>query len=247
MIEWQDSGVILSARGHGENGGIVSVMTAQHGRAAGYVYGLSSSKTRGVLEIGNIVDIHWQAKSHDQLGSFSFELEHSSTADVIDDATKLTALQSACALADKTMPEGEAHPGVYQGMRALLDGFATDIWAASYIFWEIGLLRELGFGLDLAKCVSTGETENLIYVSPKSGCAVSAGAGAIYKEKLLKLPPFLRGEARFEDEDILDGLKLTGHFFLHRVFAPAHQPLPEPRQRLEEKYVKRVFDQVPAA
>ncbi|MBI1216607.1 MAG: DNA repair protein RecO [Alphaproteobacteria bacterium] len=238
-MQWQDSGIVLSVRPHGENGGIVSLLTASHGRAAGYVYGATSTKTRGVLEIGNLVSATWQARAHDQLGSYALELEKSYAADVISDAVRLTALQSACALADKTLPEHEAHPAIFNGTLALMESFQGELWDASYIFWEIGLLKELGFGLDLTRCVATGAVEDLIYVSPKSGCAVSAPAGEIYKERLLALPPFLRGEARFEEEDILNGLKLTGHFLLNRVFSLANSNLPEPRLRLEEKYVKR--------
>lgn len=238
MIEWEDIGILLSVRPHGETGGIASILTREHGRAAGYVYGAVSGRKRGMLEIGNVVSVHWQARGNDQLGTFTLELERSHVADVLDDPLRLTALQSACALADKTMPEQERHQGVFEGMMALLDSFSGELWAPSYIFWEIGLLRELGFGLDLSKCVSSGVTEGLIYVSPKSGCAVSAVAGAPYKDKLLPLPPFLRGEARFEDADILDGLRLTGHFLLHRVFSQAHANLPEPRLRLEEKFLK---------
>lgn len=236
MIDWQDTGIILSVRGHGENGGIASILTQNHGRAAGYVYGATSTKSRGLLEPGNIVHVKWQAKASGQLGTFTLELEKSHAADVLDDPIKLTALQSACALADKTMPESEKHEGVYAGMRALLSSFSGEIWPAAYIFWEIGLLRELGFGLDLTQCASTGQTEDLIYVSPRSGRAVSAPAGEIYKEKLLNLPPFLRGEARMENQDVLDGLRLTGHFLLHRVFALSNSNLPEPRLRLEEKF-----------
>lgn len=235
MVEWNDSGIILSVRPHGETGGVVSILTQNHGRATGYVYGAVSTKTRGVLEIGNIVNVDWKAKAPGQLGTFSLELEKSYAADVMDDPVKLTALQSACAIADKTLPENEKHSGIFDGTRALLASFAGELWGASYIFWEIAILRELGFGLDLSKCVSTGVTEDLIYVSPRSGSAVSAAAGAIYKERMLKLPPFLRGEARFDPEDILDGLKLTGHFLLHRVFALSNTNLPEARLRLEEK------------
>lgn len=235
MVEWHDTGIILSVRPHGETGGVASILTANHGRAAGYVYGAVSNKTRGVLEIGNVVSVDWKAKAPGQLGTFSLELEKSHAADVMDDPVKLTALQSACAIADKTLPENEPHRGVYDATRALLASFAGELWGPSYIFWEIGVLRELGFGLDLSKCVSTGVVEDLVYVSPKSGCAVSAEAGALYKERMLKLPPFLRGEARFEPEDILNGLKLTGHFLLHRVFALANTNLPEARLRLEDK------------
>lgn len=235
MLEWQDSGIILSVRGHGETGGLVSILTRDHGRAMGYVYGATSTKMRGVLEPGNLVSIDWKAKSHDQLGTFTLELEKSIAADVMDDAAKLTAMQAACVLADKTMPEREKHTGMYEGTKALMGSFATDIWAPTYIYWELGLLRELGFGLDLSKCAATGAVDNLIYVSPKSGCAVSAAAGEIYKEKLLAMPAFLRGEG-FEESDILNGLKLTGHFLLHRVFSQSNANLPESRLRLEEKF-----------
>lgn len=235
--QWEDSGIVLSIRPHGENGGILSLLTAGHGRANGYVYGATSARQRGVLQTGNRVSVQWQAKTSGQLGNFTVELERACVADVIDDAVKLTALQSAAALADRALPEGERHEGVYHGFCALLDAFAAggDIWAPTYIFWELGLLRELGFGLDLASCAATGAKEDLVYVSPRSGRAVSRAAGEIYKEKMLALPPFLRGEARFEPQDILDGLRLTGHFFLHRVFAQGHMPMPEARERLEEK------------
>lgn len=240
MISWNDTGIVLNVRPHGENGAVVTLLTREHGRAAGYVYGATSTKVRGVLESGNVVSVQWQAKSHDQLGSFALEPERSYAASFMHDPMKLTALQSACALADKTLPEHESHPGVYEGMLALLQAFDAEYWAAAYIYWEVGLLRELGFGLDLKKCVSTGLSENLLYVSPKSGCAVSETAGEEYKDRLLALPPFLRGEARMDDADILDGLKLTGHFLLHRVFSQANTNLPEPRLRLEEKYGKRL-------
>ena len=235
MTEWQDEGIVISVRPHGETGAIIALLTRDHGRAMGYVYGAVSARNRGVLEPGNLVSARWQAKSQDQLDTFTLELEKSYAADVMDDPVKLTAMQSACVLADKTLPEREKHAGVYAGTRALMESFATEIWAPTYIYWEIGLLRELGFGLDLSKCVSTGAVDNLIYVSPKSGCAVSAAAGEIYKEKLLSLPPFLRG-AGFEEEDILNGLRLTGHFLLHRVFSQSNENLPEPRLRLEEKF-----------
>jgi DNA repair protein RecO (recombination protein O) len=235
MLEWQDEGIILSVRGHGETGGLVSLLTRGHGRAMGYIYGATSSKMRGVLEPGNIVSVQWSAKAADQLGSFTLELEKSTAADVMDDPAKLTAMQSAMSLADKTLPEREKHESMFEGTKALLASFATDIWAATYIYWEIGLLRELGFGLDLSKCAATGAVDNLIYVSPKSGCAVSASAGEIYKEKMLVLPSFLRGDG-FAENDILDGLKLTGHFLRHRVFSLSNSNLPEPRLRLEDKF-----------
>jgi DNA repair protein RecO (recombination protein O) len=236
MIEWQDSGVVLSVRAHGETGGVASILTKEHGRAAGYIYGAGSSRLRGVLEPGNLVAVRWQAKAQGQLGSFTLEPEKSVLAGIMDDSLKMTALQSACALADKTLPEREKHENVFAGLCALMESFATEYWAAAYIYWEIGLLRELGFGLDLSSCAATGATEDLAYVSPRSGRAVSAAAGGIYKEKLLVLPSFLRGGGGSGAGDILDGLRLTGHFLLHRVFAQSNSNLPEPRLRLEEHY-----------
>jgi DNA repair protein RecO (recombination protein O) len=234
MIEWTDSGIVLSARAHGETGAIVSLLTRDHGRAMGYVYGAASQRNRSTLEIGTLASVHWQAKSESQLGHFTLELEKSCVAAVLDDALKLTALQSACALADRALPEGERYTGMFEGMKALLAAFDTEIWPASYIYWELGLLKELGFGLDLSACAATGETENLVYVSPRSGRAVSAAAGFVYKEKMLHMPGFLRGGAIGAD-DIANGLRLTGHFLLHRVFAQSNSNLPEPRLRLEEK------------
>lgn len=234
MPEWTDQGIILSARAHGETGAIASLLTRVRGRTAAYVYGASSASKRATLEPGSLVSAHWQAKAEGQMGHFTLELEKSHTADIIDDPLKLTALQSACALADRVLPENEKHAPVFDALAALLDAFSEDHWPAVYIVWELGLLKELGFGLDLASCASTGETENLIYVSPRSGRAVSAAAGEIYKERMLHLPAFLRG-GEMDAEGIVQGLRLTGHFLLHRVFALSNTNLPEPRLRLEEK------------
>ncbi len=232
MEQWQDQAIVLSVRPHGENGGIASLLTAHNGRHAGYVYGARSSKLRGTLEPGNLVFADWQSRTADNLGQYKLELERSHTASLIDDRRKLTALQSACALADKTLPEREIHTGVYGGMLALLDAFDTDVWGAAYIYWEICLLRELGFGLELDKCTVTGATDDLVYVSPRSGCAVSREAGAEYHDKMLALPGFLTGSGGFDDKAMADGLLLTGYFLHRRVFAPANIPMPEARERL---------------
>ena len=234
--QWQDQGIILSVRPHGENGGIVSLLTRDHGRHMGYVYGATSSRMRGVLEIGNLVSVEWRAKQSDQLGNYVLELEKGYAAAIMQDSLRLTALQSACVLTDKTLPERETHRALFDGFLALLQTFDEEIWPAAYIYWEMGLLRELGFGIDLTRCVASGTTDDLIYVSPKSGCAVSAVAGEPYKDKLLPLPGFLKGAPDMQPEDILQGLQLTGHFLLNRVFSLANVNLPDARLRLEEKY-----------
>ena len=236
MNAWDDEGIILSVRPHGETGAVVSLLTRDHGRAMGYVYGAVSARTRGIIELGNTVAARWSAKSSDQLGTFTLEQEKSCLSAVLGDPVKLTALQSACALADKVLPEREVHSGVFEGLRALLMSFDTEVWAPTYIYWELGLLREIGFGLDLATCAVTDTVDDLVYVSPKSGRAVSRAAAGVYKDKMLNLPPFLRGSGGFGDEDILNGLRLTGHFLLHRVFSQSNTNLPDARLRLEEKF-----------
>ena len=234
MDVWEDQGIVLAARMHGENGAIVSLLTEHHGRQAGYVRGARSTKMRGTLEIGNIVDVHWQARNSENLGSFKLELIRSPAAIVLDDPMKLTALQSVCALCDSTLPEREGHPGLFHGVLTVLDMLTQDIWAESYIMWEIALLKELGFSLGLDACAGGGDPQTLTYVSPKTGRAVSAEKGAPYKDKLLILPHFLGGHAAPENNIVL-GLKLTGYFLEHWVYAHHSKGVPEARMRLALK------------
>lgn len=238
MKEWRDEGIVLSMRPHGEHGGIVSLLTPDYGRYSAYVHGARSMKNRATLEPGSCVDARWQAKAEDQMGHFTLEMTKSPAAAVFGDRQKLLALQSACALADRTLAERELHAPVYHGLRALIDAFdaETDIWPALYIYWEMGLLRELGFGIDLSRCVVSGATEDLAYVSPKSGCAVSLHAAGIYKDKLLPIPQFLQGKS-FAPDDIEQGLRLTGYFLQHRIFDSANLTLPEARQRLQDGFL----------
>lgn len=254
MEQWEDQGIILAARRHGESGAIVSLLTPERGRCAGYMRGAFSGKNRGTLEVGNIVDAHWQTRVEGQLGTLTLELVRGSAARVMDDALKLAALQSACALCDAALPEGEGHEGLYQGFLALLDVLESEVWGQAYVMWEIALLRELGFSLDLSRCAGGGSVEDLAYVSPKTGRAVSAEMGKAYKEKLLALPYFLRplsldpsphyGERESErrkqgeGEDILTGLILTGYFLQHWVFAHHSSGIPDARERLHLRFVE---------
>lgn len=233
MEQWQDQAIILAVRPHGENGAVVSVMTAEHGRQAGYMRGASSSKNRGTLEIGNLVDTIWRARGRDDLGSFTFELIRSPVARFMRDPLKLSALQSACALCDQALPEKEGHQGLYHGFLALLNILEGDMWEAGYIMWEIALLKELGFALDFTRCAGGGDGNTLAYISPKTGRAVSYGAGEPYKDKLLPLPGFLKPNASPpDDRDIATGLQITRFFLEHWVFAHHSRGLPEARQRL---------------
>ncbi|MGH1455513.1 MAG: DNA repair protein RecO [Alphaproteobacteria bacterium] len=239
MEQWQDKAIILAVRPHGESGAVISLLTSENGRQAGYMRGAFSTKNRGTLEIGNIVDANWRARTSDSLGSLSLELERSTAARIMRDALKLSALQSACAICDQGVPENEGHASLYQGMIALLEILEGDIWAAGYIMWEIALLRELGFSLDLSRCAGGGDDNALAYVSPKTGRAVSYQAGEPYKDKLLPLPSFLKPNGGSSEEaDIQTGLQLTQFFLQHWVFAHHSRGLPEARALLGLRFAE---------
>ncbi|MGH1398203.1 MAG: DNA repair protein RecO [Alphaproteobacteria bacterium] len=240
MESFQDQGIVLSVRGHGENGAIVSLMCEHEGRVAGYVRGASGSKMRGTLEIGNRVDAGWSSRVSDGLGAYSLELCRNYTASFMSDPLKLAALQAACALVDRALPEREVHAGLYHGLCALFgmlqDAAMDEAWGQAYVMWEIALLKELGFSLDLSRCAGGGDDGDLAYVSPKTGRAVSRGAGAVYKAKLLPLPSFLtRRSGDAEEGDVLDGLKMTGYFLEHWVFNHHTHGVPEARVVLQAR------------
>jgi DNA repair protein RecO (recombination protein O) len=234
-VQWEDEAVVLATRRHGERALIVELLTREHGRHAGLLRGGQSPRTRAQWQIGNRLLVSWRARLSEHLGSFTGELVASHAAGLLDDRVRLATLSAAAALAEAALPEREPHARAYAGFLRLMDALAADDrWAIAYVEWEMALLAELGFGLDLSCCASTGTTENLIYVSPRSGQAVSAEAGVPYKTKLLRLPEFLRqadGIGRPTPEDLLDGLALTGFFLESRVFAPHAKKLPAARGR----------------
>jgi DNA repair protein RecO (recombination protein O) len=233
-MHWSDEGVILSVRPHGETGAVLELFTRRHGRHLGLVHGGRSRKLRPVLQIGNHVDAAWKARLADHLGHFALELRKGYAAHVMDDAAALAALTSMAALA-RLLPERDPHPNLFEVTLFVL-GFLEDraVWPALVVRWELALLDELGYGLDLASCAATGKIADLVYVSPKSGRAVSAEAGAPYKDRLLALPPFLGAGAAREimAADLKEGFALTGHFLETRVLRPREMELPEARSRM---------------
>lgn len=241
MEQWIDQGIVLSARAHGENGAVLSLLTEKHGRHNGYVNGARSTRMRGLLEVGTILEVDWKSRVADQLGNFTFEHGHNKAALLIGDPLRLGALLSACALCDTALPEREVHPGLFHGMKALIETLTSDVWGAAYVMWELALLKELGFGLDLTRCVAGGDSRTLTYVSPKSGCAVSLKEGYPYREKLLVLPEFLKAEPSRDltEDDINNGLKMTGYFLEHWVFAHHSHGIPEPRLRFGTLFAKK--------
>jgi len=234
-MQWSDEALVLEARRHGERALVVQLLTREHGRHVGLLRGGQSPKTRPHWQIGNRLLVTWRARLAEHLGSLSGEVVESHAARLLDDPARLAALASAAALAAASLPEREPHPRAYAGLGTLVAALADDDrWAVAYVEWEMALLEELGFGLELSCCAATGVTENLTYVSPRSGQAVSAEAGAPYKAKLFRLPGFLRqaGEGqRPTPNDVFDGLALTGYFLDHRVFAPHGKKLPPARDR----------------
>jgi DNA repair protein RecO (recombination protein O) len=230
-MEWREEGIVLGLRRHGETSVIAEVLTSARGRWLGLVRGGRSRAMRPVLQSGNLVLAKWRARLEDHLGTFVVEPVSLRAGAIMADALQLAGLTTLTALAG-LLPEREPHPRTYEAMRLVLDRLDDrDIWPALLVRWELGLLDELGFGLDLGRCAVTGSLEDLAYVSPKTGRAVSRSAGEPYRDKLLQLPGFLRGsQASTPDTaDILAGFELTGHFLARHVFEPRGTMAPESR------------------
>ena len=240
MIQWHDQGIVLSARPHGEVAAVVQLLTCQHGRHAGLVRGGQGRRQRGVLQAGNRVAATWQARLAEHLGTYTVELEASYGARVLDEPARLAALLAATAVLERALPEREAHPACYDGLVALLEGLPGDHWAETYVVFELALLAELGYGLDLERCAAGGANDQLAYVSPRTGRAVSLAAGEPYRERLLGLPGFLIGRGDGGDREVAQGLRLTGFFLERFVFAPQDRPLPTPRQRLADRFPQEI-------
>ena len=237
-MEWSDTGIVLSARRHGENAAVVSLLTGHHGRHAGLVQGARGRRGRGLYQPGNTLAARWQARLPEHLGRYTCELVRAQSSMLLDDPHRLAALAAVCALTEATLPERHPYPQVFGALGRLLDALeAGGQWAETVVRWELALLGELGFGLDLASCAATGAVGDLAYVSPRSGRAVSREAGAPYTEKLLPLPPFLvRSEgAPASAVDIVTGLRLTGWFFEKHVFAGQGGRMPPARERFIDR------------
>jgi DNA repair protein RecO (recombination protein O) len=236
-MQWDDEAIVLAARPHGETSLIVTLLTRTLGRRAGLVRGARRARGRGVYEIGTRVEAHWNARLAEHLGMLRLELVRGCAAELMDDPARLACLAAASAMAEATLPEGEAAPGCYAGLLGLVEALVADRrWAETYVAWELALLAELGFGLELTSCAATGATTGLAFVSPKSNQAVSQDAGAPYRDRLLVLPRFLLDPAvEPSPADIVDGLRLTGFFLERHVFAPFERQMPAARSRFVDR------------
>ena len=233
-MEWRANGILLSVRRHGENGTIIEALTEDHGRHAGLVHGGAGRKMAATFQPGNLLALRWRARLADNLGTFEAELIHGYASEAMADREALATLESMRAVACTLLPE-RAATSLFDLTKLVLDLLSQpQARRVAYAQWEVALLAELGFGLDFKSCAATGRTDDLSYVSPKSGRAVGRKAGAAYAERLLPLPSFLSlGGSRIERVEFADALAVTG-YFLERWAGNAVglTSLPPARQRL---------------
>jgi DNA repair protein RecO (recombination protein O) len=233
-VDWQDQGFVLSAARFGESDAILDILTRAHGRHLGLMKGGLARTRRADIQTGNLVSVEWRARLADQLGNYTLEVMRPYAALVLDSQAALAGLSAVAAVAAASLPEREAHPNVFDATEVLVGALAGgDIafGAAVYVRWELGLIQDLGFGLDLGSCAVTGILDDLTHVSPRTGRAVSRDAAAPYGDRLLPLPPFLLGSqvGVTDGESIADGLRLTGHFLGQSVLAPHRREIPQAR------------------
>ena len=233
-MQWTDEGIVLGSKRHGEANAILELMTREHGRHLGLVRGGASSRLRPVLQPGNCLSATWRARLDEHLGLYTVEGLHARAAALLPFPHALYGITHLAALC-RLLPERDPHPEMHAALADVLDALPDARLAGPSIArFELKLLSELGFGLDLASCAASGSERDLVYVSPKSGRAVSRQAGEPWKDKLLPLPPFLAAD-RLDDpadisaEDIANGFRLTGFFLMRHVLEPRGLALADAR------------------
>jgi DNA repair protein RecO (recombination protein O) len=234
MIEWRDEGALLKVRKHGETSAIIEVFTETHGKVAGVVRGGISRKIAPMLQPGAQLDVTWKARLDTHLGSFTVEPVRSRAAVVMQDRLALAGLNAVTGLLSFVLPERETHAALYTRTIQLLDLLGqNDVWPLAYLQWEVALLEDSGFALDLSACAVSGLNDDLFYVSPRTGRAVSRLAAGDWADRLLPLPHVLLGKGDADVEQIVIALRTTGHFLhYHLAKSLGDRALPEARQRL---------------
>ena len=230
--------IVLALRNHGEHGAVVRLMTPAHGLQAAYVRGARGRRMRPVLMAGNEVQAQLSARTDTQLPQASVELTHS-RGPLLNEPLPAAAIEWACALTATALPEQQPYPQLHSALDGLLAAIeaapSASGWGAALVRYELLLLAELGFGLDLAECAVSGRSNDLVAVSPRSGRAVSAAEAAPYAGRLLRLPRFLLEGGQAGWADIVDGLALTGHFLARDILTDRSQPLFDARERLVDR------------
>ena len=239
-MEWKDEALILGLRRHGEASVIVEAMTRGHGRHLGLVRGGRSAQMRSVLQAGNSVHVTWRARLDEHLGNYAVEADTLRAANLMQSGLGLYGLQTL-ATHLRLLPERDPHVALYEAALVILAHLDEPFKAARLMIrFELALLDELGFGLDLSRCAVTGGREGLIYVSPKSGRAVSQAGAGDWADRLLPLPRAMLGQGDAPDEEIAQGFETTGFFLRHKLAGDlVHKPLPEARQRFVDLFTRR--------
>ena len=237
-MEWAGAGLVLAMRPHGETSAILEVFSADRGRHAGVVRGGAGRRLGPHLQPGNEVALRWRARLEGQLGQFTVEPLKGRAGQLMESRLSLAALSSVCALLQRALPEREPHPALHAATLALLDALATlPDWRLPYLKWELGLLAEIGYGLDLSQCAVTGARQGLAFVSPKTGRAVTHEGAGPWQDRLLPLPPCLTSSALIAPDlrEMTEALALTQHFLNRGLGAASGETaVPEARLRLAD-------------
>ena len=230
--------IILSVRAHGEHGAVVRALTPADGVQPGYVRGGRSRRLRPVLLPGNLVQADYRARTDEQLAQLGVELIHS-RAPLLAEALPAAAIDWSCALTASALPEGQGYPRIFAALDGLLSAIeaapSANGWASAFVRYELLILGELGFGLDLFECAASGATDDLAFVSPKSGRAVSSAGAGEYRDRLLRLPAFLSEGGQAGWQDIFDGFRLTGHFLARDLLIERQADVLAARERMVDR------------
>ena len=241
-MDWRDTGILLAVRRHGETSAILDVFTKDHGRHAGVLRGASSRKIAAALQPGSDLDVIWRARLEEHIGAFTIEPLKTRAGMAMTNRLTLAGLNSVVSLLSFSLPEREQNLRLFNDTGVLLDLLdRPDIWPLAYLKWEMALLEELGYGLDLSACAATGRNDELIYVSPRSGRAVSRHGAGDWADRMLPLPPILQGKGDAPDSEVAIALKTTG-YFLEQKLAPAlgSKPLPSARAAFCDRLQRQV-------
>lgn len=241
-MEWQENGYVISTKKYGESAVILDAFTRERGRFSGLVRGGTGRNKRSILQVGNFLKLNWRARIEDQLGQYQVEAINLNTGYILSSKLAPLGLSVICELIRK-LPDRQAYGQLYDGFETVLKYLIEDDnWLPLLIKWQIGFLQQMGYGLDLSKCAVTGTTDNLYYISPKTGRAVCEDVGLPYKGKLFIIPPFIRGDLDQEVtvENLLEGLRITEYFLKKHIYNVQNIPFPEAQKLLFDLVYKQL-------